>query len=154
MVSSSIQDQEIKNRAKKLNDEIMAPCCFGGTLNQHADSALTQEMKSRIVLLLKRGLSDEEVIQSMIKHYGPALKMPQSQWQRIRATPESKGFNLLVWFLPFIVLIGGAIIVSIIIRKFVKKDAVQQKNPGSNASGEIYPKLMDRIDAELKNFRS
>lgn len=152
---------QLEERALKLENEIMAPCCFGGTLTQHAESPLTQEMKARIRLYLRQGMNDEKIIQTMVNFYGQKLNLPKNQWQRIRATPAAKGFNLLVWFLPFLALIGGAVLVTWIIRRFLKKEVSEkvskEKNKDSSVDVAMKPRLNPdmnrRIEEELKNYR-
>lgn len=144
----------IEKRAQKLENNIMAPCCFGGTLTQHAESQLTVEMKARIRMLLKQGLSDKKVIDSMVKYYGQKLNLPPNQWERIRATPEAKGFNLLVWFLPIIALLAGAILVYWLLKRFVMKNKQQSHSkPADETSNSLSPEMHQRIENQLKNYR-
>lgn len=149
-----ILNADLEKRAKKLENEIMAPCCFGGTLITHAESSLTTEMKKNLRFLLKKGLSAEKVIKNMVEHYGKKMKLPANEWQRIRATPEKAGFNLLVWLLPVFGSIAGVILVGWIIYIFVNRGTALKKKKIVPQPETVNPEMKKRIDEELEKIES
>ncbi len=146
---------QMEKRAQKLQGDIMAPCCFGGTLNQHAESALTVEMKARIRTFLKQGMTDKQVVDAMVEYYGKKMGLPKNQWERIRATPEAKGINLLVWILPILALFLGALFVYWILKRFVNQN---QNNKPNNPqiptkdTNAISPEMSKRIEDKLTGY--
>lgn len=144
--------KQIEKRAKKLENEIMAPCCFGGTLVSHSESSLTIEMKENLRVMLKRGLTDEQVIDKMVEHYGKKMGLPPNEWQRIRATPQKTGFNLLVWILPILGALFGAMLVIWIIYVFVKRSIPLKKDGADMEPKNVSSEMEKRIEDELNKI--
>lgn len=91
-----VADQEIKQIAGKL----MAPCCWSQTADVHQSEAADQ-IQAQIRTALQQGHTEKEIIAGFVATYG----------ERILATPEASGFNLMVWILPILALpVGGWIL--------------------------------------------
>jgi len=142
------EQNSLETRARNLENHIMAPCCFGGTLSQHAESPLTVDMKGRIRLLLRQGMSDDQVIDFMVQYYGKQMNLPPNQWERIRATPQTKGVNLLAWLLPGFAFLVGGVLIGLILRRFVRR----QKQSPAPENHTISPQMEERIARELDSF--
>ena len=64
-------------------------------------------MKSKIRLLLQEGKSEEEILQFFKERYG--------EW--ILRNPEKSGFNLILWFLPGVVIVLAALLLFFHLKK-------------------------------------
>ncbi len=91
-----VADQEVKQIASKL----MAPCCWSQTADVHQSEAADQ-IQAQIRTALQQGYTEKEIVAGFVAAYG----------ERILATPEASGFNLMVWILPILALpVGGWIL--------------------------------------------
>ncbi len=94
--SHVVSDREIKQIASKL----MAPCCWSQTADVHQSEAADQ-IQAQIRTALQQGYTEKQIIAGFVAAYG----------ERILATPEASGFNLMVWILPILALpLGGWIL--------------------------------------------
>lgn len=84
-----------ETRARALGKRLIAPCCFTQTIDQH-ESEAARQMQTEVRQLLTQGLSDEQVLDFYVQRYGT----------RILAVPPPQGFNQLLYWMPFIALLG------------------------------------------------
>ena len=92
----------------RLQHKLMAPCCYGGTVDQHNSDAANQ-MKAEIHELVIAGRSERQVLDYYKARFGT----------RILAEPE----GLTWWFgtlTPLVALIAGACAVVTLIRKWAR----------------------------------
>jgi len=94
-------DEELEAQVRKLARQLRCPTCQALSIAD-SPSELAREMEGVIRLRLQEGMTPEEVRQSFVDAYG--------EW--VLLSPEPTGFNLLVYILPFVVLLlGGGIVV-------------------------------------------
>jgi len=83
----------------ELENSLMAPCCWSGTVNDHGNP----EMEEKISSLVHEGKSREEIFDYFIGIYG----------EKILAIPVARGFNLMAWIAPIFVLgIGTFVLIN------------------------------------------
>jgi cytochrome c-type biogenesis protein CcmH len=112
-------DSLVNVQARELASMLRCPVCQGLSL-QDSPSELSQEMKNVIRDQLKAGRSPEQVKAFFVTKYG--------EWILLR--PEPKGFNLAVYILPIVALLGGAGVVIFATRRWTR----QGQNPASTGS--------------------
>ncbi len=123
---------------RELEYEIMAPCCYGSPVGDH-DSEAARQVKARIAGLLEEGKTKEEIIDLFVAEYG----------ERILARPRARGFNLLAYIMPpLILLVGGLLFVYFISRvKGLAPQAVTTtRKPYSDEFLEKINKEMQELD--------
>ena len=94
VLSQSITDRE--RLISELEGALMAPCCWSGTVADHGNP----DMEKKIRELAEEGRSQEEIVDHFVGIYG----------ERILAVPVARGFNLMVWVAPVIVLGFGTLV--------------------------------------------
>jgi len=97
-----------KELEAKLQHKLMAPCCYGGTLDQH-NSDVANQIKVEIHGLVMAGRSERQILDYYKARFGT----------RILAEPEGPTW----WFgtlTPIVSLIAGALIVTRLIRKWAR----------------------------------
>ncbi|MBF89596.1 MAG: hypothetical protein CMG75_08000 [Candidatus Marinimicrobia bacterium] len=83
----------------ELENSLMAPCCWSGTVNDHGNP----EMEEKISSLVHEGKSREEIFDYFVGIYG----------EKILAIPVASGFNLMAWIAPIFVLgIGTFVLIN------------------------------------------
>jgi cytochrome c-type biogenesis protein CcmH len=94
------------DKAREIEDQLIAPCCWSQPVSQH-DSEVSQQIRDEVSKMLAAGKSRDEILDFFIARYG----------ERILVTPRAKGFNTLVYILPWAALPIGAWILVLLIRK-------------------------------------
>lgn len=125
--ASDIQEDLIKD----LEQNLIAPCCWSGTVYDHGHP----EMEKEIRQMVEGGQTRQEIIDHFLARYG----------ERILASPVASGFNLMAWITPIIIgLIGIAVFLNYL------------RTPKAVADGKLKPKsdlkipYDDQIERELK----
>jgi cytochrome c-type biogenesis protein CcmH len=87
---------ELEKRVMALSEELRCLVCQNQTLaDSHAELAI--DLKNQVREKLASGMSDHDVINYMVERYGDFVLY----------RPPVKGITWLLWFGPFLLLIGG-----------------------------------------------
>lgn len=113
-------DAELEAQVRRLAGQLRCPTCQALSIAD-SPSELAREMEGVIRLRLQEGMTPEEVRQSFVEAYG--------EW--VLLSPRPSGFNLLVYLLPIAVLVMGAGIVVLGMRKWLANPGVEQAPPAS-----------------------
>ena len=113
-----VEETQLDRDTRQLAAELRCPVCQGLSL-EDSPSELSQEMRQIIKEQLEAGKSVEEVKAYFVEKYG--------EW--ILLEPEPHGFNLMVYFLPVVLLLGGAF--------FLYRTAKRWTKQGSAMSEEV-----------------
>ena len=93
---------------------------------------LAKTMIKEIQGHLDKGLNDEQVIQAMIKEYGPGAYME----------PPKEGFGLVAWLMPGVYLLAGGALVVFVISRWRKRGAAAEATAAS--PGGVSPEILER----------
>lgn len=110
------RDSVLEAQVRALSSELRCPVCQGLSL-QDSPSELSQEMRDVIRDQLRAGRSPEQVRAYFVAKYG--------EW--VLLEPEPEGFNLVVYALPILAVLGGGLLLVLAMRRWTSE-------PGSSAS--------------------
>ena len=113
-----IDSAALDARTREVAAELRCPVCQGESI-QESPSELAQEMKSVVRDQLAAGRSPEEVKQYFVARYG--------EWILLR--PTTTGFNAMLYVLPPILLIAGAVLVFLLARRWVRANTMPPATP-------------------------
>ena len=99
--------EDLEQRAKKLEGKLMAPCCMANTLAEHESGPSTQ-MRREIRTMLAEGRSEREILDHYLEQYGA----------QILSAPEARGFGLTAYLVPFVLLVGGSVLMFFALRRW------------------------------------
>lgn len=120
-----------ENLIKDLEQSLIAPCCWSGTVYDHGHP----EMEKEIRQMVESGQTRQEIIDHFLARYG----------ERILASPVASGFNLMAWITPIIIgLIGIAVFLNYL--RTPKAVAASKSKPKS----DLKIPYDDQIERELK----
>ncbi|MEE8519196.1 MAG: cytochrome c-type biogenesis protein [Dehalococcoidia bacterium] len=112
--------EELEARAQGLYVNIMCPQCSGQTIQQsHAPIAVT--MREIIRERLLRGDTDQAITAFLVEAYG----------EGVLASPPKRGFGTIVWVVPPVALLLGALAVYLTVR------GMKQPPPAQAVSGLV-----------------
>jgi cytochrome c-type biogenesis protein CcmH len=116
----------------------MCPICSGQTIAQ-SNSGTSTQMRDLVLKKLRQGETKEEILQYFVSRYG----------ERIMTKPNKKGFNLMLWFLPFVFMALAAIVIYLLIRRWSTRVQAQTVPRVEEAQLNEYK---ERLEKELKEF--
>ncbi|MEO6798704.1 MAG: cytochrome c-type biogenesis protein [Rhodanobacter sp.] len=93
-------------RFQHLTQELRCPMCQNETLAD-SNAPIARDLRNQIFKLMQQGKSDEEIKQYLVARYS----------DYILYDPPMKPGTLLLWFGPLLILLGGAGVVLVAIRK-------------------------------------
>lgn len=96
----ALTDPKLEKQARQLDQEVIAPCCWTNPIGEHYSPEATQ-LKRRVRQMLADGQSVAQIKQSLVDEFG----------ERILGKPRGRGFNLLVWVIPPMVLLLALFVV-------------------------------------------
>jgi len=126
---------DLEARVRAIAAELRCPVCQNLSV-MDSPSELAQEMRSLIRERLLLGENEEQVKAYFVQKYG--------EW--VLLAPPKKGFNLLVWILPFLAVFGGLGGIMLVLRKWVRRG--RQPKPGP----EIAAPYQERLHRELADL--
>ncbi len=107
--TAPLQDSVLEARVTRLASELRCPVCQGLSIHD-SPSPLAQEMKGVIRTQVAAGQSDDEIRDYFVSKYG--------EW--VLLEPPAHGFNLLVYLLPALALLGGAGLIMVAVRRWTE----------------------------------
>jgi cytochrome c-type biogenesis protein CcmH len=131
-------EEALQQQAREIYDLIMCPLCAGQTIAQSSNETSSQ-MRELVLKKLRQGESKEEILQYFESRYG----------ERILAMPNKKGFNLILWILPFILVALAAIVIYFLIRRWSSR--VSLKSTARLDENQL-DEYQERLEKELKQF--
>lgn len=118
-----------------LEGEVMCPVC-NTTLDQSSSPAARQ-IEAFISARIAAGDSKSQIKDRLVAEYGP----------QILAAPPKKGFNLLAWVLPIVLLLGGGLVLGLLAWRWS-----HTREPGPPGPARLSPALERRVDEELARY--
>ena len=100
-------DKSLEAATKSVASQLRCPVCQGLSI-QDSPSELSQQMRTVVKEQLAAGKSEQEVKDYFISKYG--------EW--ILLEPQAHGFNLLIYWLPTLLVLGGVVFIVVIVRKW------------------------------------
>ena len=131
-------EEAMQQTAREIYGLIMCPLCAGQTIAQSSNET-SRQMRDLVVKKLRQGESKEEILQYFESRYG----------ERILAKPNKKGFNLILWFFPFVLVALAAIVIYFLIRRWSTR---VRETPGAHFDEDQLSEYKERLEKELKQF--
>src|SRR6266404_8774924 len=91
----------------------------GGAYSGPCDTAKT--MLKEIDTHIAAGMDDQQVLDAMIKQYGPLAYVE----------PPKTGFGLVAWLMPILYLLGGLALVILVMKRWRKRPVAVPAMPGA-----------------------
>lgn len=126
----------LEDETLRVAKGLFCPVCPSTPLDVCETQACVQ-WRALIREKLAGGQSEAQIRQYFVDQYG----------ERVLGAPRPEGFNLGIWLLPFLALIGGVLILSFTIRGWVKSRATAL---ASAPPETLAPDVADRIAREMK----
>jgi len=123
--------------ARALEARLLAPCCFGGTLDTH-DSELSRVLRREIEERVGRGESPAAIELNIVERYGP----------QVRAMPRAGAFLGLTVAVMAMIVVAGLGLLRVVLR-WQRLARPEVETVARVAARDAYD---ERLDAELATF--
>ncbi|TAJ78790.1 tetratricopeptide repeat protein [bacterium] len=126
---------DLEEEVRRIAAELRCVVCQNLSVAD-SPSEVAQQMRALIREQLQEGKSPEQIKAYFVSKYG--------EW--VLLAPAPKGFNLLVWVLPFVAAASGIVLVVFIVRRWVQKKNRLQPAP-------VDPALVERVHRDITEKR-
>ncbi|MCX5735635.1 MAG: cytochrome c-type biogenesis protein CcmH [candidate division NC10 bacterium] len=122
---------DLEDRVREIASEIRCVVCQNLSVAD-SPSDLAKEMRSLVRELVQQGKSPKEIQDYFVSRYGEFVLL----------SPPKRGFNLLVWVLPFLAIGVGAGVMYLVVRRWTE----------SSMTGRppVDPAYAERVRRELE----
>jgi cytochrome c-type biogenesis protein CcmH/NrfF len=110
----------------------------GGAYSGPCDTAKT--MLKEIDTHIAAGLNDQQVLDAMIKQYGPLAYVE----------PPKTGFGLVAWLMPILYLLGGLALVTIVMKRWRSRPAAVAADGAAAGGVRVSPEMLARARAQAQ----
>lgn len=108
-IISASGDSRLDDSVRSVSSQLRCPVCQGESI-QESPAELAKEMRQVVREQLAAGRSSDEVKAYFVSKYG--------EW--ILLKPEAHGANLAVYLLPLALLVGGAVLIVVAVRRWIR----------------------------------
>jgi len=137
--SAPITGAQLDKHTEDLARQVRCPVCQGSSIGD-SPSETARNMKLQVHDLLALGFSDEQVFAYFEASYG----------EFIRLAPKAQGFNALVWILPALLMLFGAVAAYFYLRGRTRKPSHEPVAPATTEDSELDP-FLRRVRAMTNN---
>ncbi len=122
---------EQENRARAIGLELRCPVCGGSSITE-SPSDFARSMLEEVRSQVKAGRSEAEITRFFTEKYGNTVLL----------RPPFSGLSLLVWILPVLMMIGGAVVLVNYLRR-----------ASSVSAAKADPTMLERVRAQLETTK-
>jgi len=130
-------------RVNDLGHRMMCVCGCNQILLEcnHVGCAYSDRMRAELVAAVDRGENDDLTLQGFVQKYGTT----------VMAAPTKTGFNRVAWIMPYLVLVLGLVMVTLIVRAWRSRPLVMPVGAVAPIHGAALEHFRDqaRKDTEL-----
>jgi cytochrome c-type biogenesis protein CcmH len=123
---------DLEDRVREIASELRCVVCQNLSVAD-SPSDLAKEMRNLVRELVQQGKSPEEIQAYFVSRYGEFVLL----------SPPKRGFNLLVWGLPFLAIAVGAGVVYLVARRWTES--------ASTGRPSVDPVYAERVRRELQD---
>jgi len=124
-------------------NKVMCMCGCTSVLENctHVECGVREAMTTFIRQNLDDGLSADQIVQLFVAQYG----------EQVLSAPTKRGFNLLPWVLPFVLIGFFGVVIYFVVKKWVKRGEQEQAEATVDGD-EIDEEYRARLEKELSEF--
>jgi cytochrome c-type biogenesis protein CcmH len=136
-VSLGATPPDLEAQVREIAMQLRCPVCQGLSVGD-SPSELANEMRALVRDQLQQGRTPAEVLDYFAQRYG--------EW--ILLAPPKRGFNLVIWVLPFVLLPVGAFVIYLGARRWVRNSS-----PGGSPPTRRDSPYAERLQHELDSYQ-
>jgi cytochrome c-type biogenesis protein CcmH len=122
---------DLEDRVRDIASELRCVVCQNLSVAD-SPSDLAKEMRNLVRELVQQGKSPAEIQAYFVSRYGEFVLL----------SPPKRGFNLLVWLLPFLAIVAGAGVVYLVARRWTAVSLTDRPS--------VDPSYAERVRREIQ----
>jgi len=136
--------QVTANDVNRVAKQLYCPVCPNTPLDV-CETQACEDWRELIRQKLEAGETDEQIIAYFVAQYG----------QRVLATPPARGFNLLGYVVPPLLLLAGVGFLAFLLRSWTRRPAraAVAEDRALPALKDLPPEYLERLERELEDYR-
>lgn len=131
----ALSESAINDLAADVAAKLRCPVCQGVSIAD-SPSGMATKMRAQVRDLVTKGYSEEQVMTYFERSYG----------EFVRLEPPLRGLNVMLWILPGVVLLGGALFVFRKANAPVPSAAAPQAPQAAPAPKDVDPELAKYLE--------
>jgi cytochrome c-type biogenesis protein CcmH len=124
---------DVEDRTREISSELRCVVCQNLSVAD-SPSDLAKEMRNLVREQVQQGKSREEIQAYFVSRYG----------EYVLLSPPKRGFNLLVWGLPFLAIVAGGGAVYLVARRWTAQVPANRPVIDSAYAERVQRELKDR----------
>jgi cytochrome c-type biogenesis protein CcmH len=124
---------DVEERAREVASELRCVVCQNLSVAD-SPSDLAKEMRNLVREQVEQGKSREEIQAYFVSRYG----------EYVLLSPPKRGFNLLVWGLPFLAIVVGGGAVYLVVRRWTEQSPTDRPTVDPDYAERVRRELSDR----------
>lgn len=131
------------NDVNRVAKQLYCPVCPNTPLDV-CETQACEDWRELIRQKLEAGETDEQIIAYFVAQYG----------QRVLATPPARGFNLLGYVVPPLLLLAGAGFLAFLLRRWAHRPApaVVARDQEAPPLADLPAEYVERLERELRDY--
>lgn len=131
------------DRARHIGDRLWCMCGCNQILTQcnHVGCTTSTAMLKKLDQLVERNDPDDLIVQAFVQDYGPA----------VLAQHEAKGFALMGYAMPALMLLGGLAVVFVVLRHW-RRAAAGRTAAAPGVSSDMLERARQKAEAETDEW--
>lgn len=127
---------------QEVEEALTCQCSCGLTVHScnHLQCSFAVPRKQEIATAIAEGKGKEEILTAYMTQYG----------EKVLSAPTATGFNLAAWITPFLALILGGVVVSLISLRWSRQRTLKEPKPP--VVTEVADEYRERLKKELAQF--
>ena len=97
---------DLEARYRQLSQELRCPKCQNQNIAD-SNAPISKDLRELLYRRLEAGASDAEILDDMVARYG----------EFVRYRPAAEGATLWLWLAPLLMLLGGALLLAVMLRR-------------------------------------
>ena len=127
---------------QEVEEALTCQCSCGLTVHScnHLQCGFAVPAKQTIAEQVSQGAGKEGIVATFVARYG----------EKVLSAPTTSGFNLAAWIVPFLVVLGGGVLIGVVSLRWTRRRP--QNDSEKLAPAEATDQYRDRLKKELDTF--
>ncbi len=136
-----LSGEALEREARVIDAMLIAPCCYSQQVSVHQSPA-ADEAKADIRARLSVGQDRQQILAAYVDQYG----------KRVLAEPPAVGFDLTLYIMPFVVLLGSMGVIALAVRRFTGRASRLGAVAGNGTTVPPEADLEAKLDDDLRDL--
>jgi cytochrome c-type biogenesis protein CcmH len=129
---------------QEVEEALTCQCGCGLTVHScnHLQCGFAVPAKQTIAEQVSQGAGKEGIVATFVARYG----------EKVLSAPTTSGFNLAAWLTPFLVVLGGGVLIGVVSLRWTRRRPQNELEKSAALAG--VDQYRDRLKKELDTFDS